>query len=134
MKIVVDVNVVLSGLLKDAFSRRIILQSGHDFYFPGISLQKIQKYEPYLLEKSGLSRKDFQALLGALYDKIRVVPIEDLQGHWETAKKIMGPIDPEDAVFIAAALSLGAVIWSDDAHFDRQKKVKVFKTPDMAKG
>ena len=51
--------------------------------------------------------------------------------HMEEAAKIMDKIDPDDTKFIAAALATNSDIWSDDKHFEKQNKVKVWKTKDL---
>lgn len=44
----------------------------------------------------------------------------------------MEPIDPDDAPFLACALAICADgIWTEDAHFDRQDRVRVWKTSDL---
>jgi predicted nucleic acid-binding protein len=131
MKLVIDVNVVLSALLKDSTTRKIILETSDDLHFPEASLEKIVKYKDYILEKSGLSAKNFDKLLETLFKYIKLVRTKDFENDWSEAMKIMGHIDQEDAVFIAAALALDAEIWSDDRHFEKQKTVNVRKTKDM---
>ncbi|MBI2135096.1 PIN domain-containing protein [Candidatus Woesearchaeota archaeon] len=132
MKIILDVNIILSALIRDSATRKIILNSQFDFYFPEPSLHKIRKYKDYILEKSGLTGKGYDKLMAILFKYIRLVPTEEIRKNWGKAKKIMEYIDKEDVVFIAAALSIsGSAIWSDDRHFERQDKVKVLKTGDM---
>ena len=53
MMIVIDVNVILSALIKDSTTRAILIKSGQEFCFPEISLQKIRKYQDLILKKSG---------------------------------------------------------------------------------
>lgn len=132
MKIVIDVNRVLSALIRDSTTRKIILNSQFEFYFPEPSLEKIRKYKGYILEKSGLSEEEFKDLMAILFKYIRIVPTEEIEKNWSEAKKIMEHIDPEDVVFIATALNIAdSVIWSDDRHFDKQDRVKVLKTKEM---
>ncbi|MBI2663877.1 PIN domain-containing protein [Candidatus Woesearchaeota archaeon] len=133
MIVVVDVNPLISALIRDSYTRRIFAGADFDFCLPEPALQKIRKYKQYIIDKSGLSELEYLAILHSLLRFIRIIPVEDLQQHFKEAKKIMEHIDPEDAAFIAAALSQeNAVIWSDDAHFDKQNKVKVLKTKNMA--
>ena len=133
MKVILDVNVILSALIRDSTTRKIILNSDFDFYFPESSLHKIRKYKDYILEKSGLTEEEYGKLMATLFKYIRLVPTEEIEKNWNKAKKIMGHIDEEDVVFIATALSISdSVIWSDDGHFEKQDKVKVLKTKDMA--
>lgn len=125
-------NVILSALIRDSTTRKIILNSQFDFYFPEPSLHKIRKYKDYILKKSGLTEKEYSKLMTILFKYIRLVPSEEIEKNWNEAKKIMGHIDKEDVVFIATALSISdSVIWSDDGHFEKQDKVKVLKTEDM---
>ncbi len=134
MKIVLDVNVILSALIRDSATRKIILTSGFNFYFPEPSLHKIMKYKSYILEKSGLSDEDYGKVIATLFKHIKLVPQEEIEGNWDRAKKIMEDIDKEDVVFIATALSMpDSVIWSNDKDFGRQDKIKVLKTKEMIK-
>ena len=132
MKVITDVNVILSALIRDSTTRKIILNSEFDFYFPEPSLHKIRKYKNYILEKYGLTEAEYDKLMATLFKYVKLVPTEEIEKNWDEAKKIMEHIDPEDVVFIATALSIDdSVIWSDDRHFEKQDKARVLKTEDM---
>ncbi len=133
MIIILDVNIVLSALIRDAKTREIIVKSSNDFCFPEPSLQKIRKYKGLILEKSGLSEQEFLVIFNTLFHFIQIVPNEEILLYWEESKEIMEHIDPEDVTFIAAALSQGedSVIWSDDKHFEQQDKIHTLKTKDL---
>ena len=132
MKVILDVNVILSALIRDSTTRKIILNSEFDFYFPEPSLNKIRKYNIYILKKSGLTEGDYNKIMATLFKYIQTVHTEEIEKNWDKAKRIMEHIDPEDIVFVATALSIAnSVIWSDDKHFENQNKVKIFKTKEM---
>ena len=132
MKVITDVNVILSALIRDSTTRKIILNSEFDFYFPEPSLHKIRKYKSYILEKSGLTEAEYDKIMATLFKYIKLVPTEEIEKNWDEAKKIMEHIDKEDVVFIATSLSLpDSVIWSDDRHFEKQDKGKVWKTEEI---
>ena len=134
MKVILDVNVILSALIRDSTTRKIILNSEFDLYFPEPSLHKIRNYKSYILEKSGLSEEEYDKIIATLFKYIKLVPTEEIEKNWDKAKEIMEHIDKEDVVFIATALSISdSVIWSDDRHFEKQDKVKVLKTKDILK-
>lgn len=134
MIIIVDVNIILSALIKDSTTREIIIKSGQDFYFPEPSIHTIRKHRDLILEKSGLSQIELLTMLNTLFRFIQIVPTEEILQNWDEAKKIMEHIDPEDVTFIAAALGKeDAVIWSDDKHFDRQNRVVNLKTSDIVR-
>lgn len=132
MKIIIDVNVLFSAMIRDSTTRTIIVKSGFDFYFPEPSLHKIRKYKEYILGKTGLCEKDYSQLLSLLFKYIKIIPTEQIAKSWDTAMQIMAHIDEEDVIFIAAALELTeSLIWSDDKDFDKQQRIAVFKTHEI---
>ncbi|MBI3036559.1 PIN domain-containing protein [Candidatus Woesearchaeota archaeon] len=132
MIIVVDVNPLLAALIRDSTTRDIIVNSGFEFCFPEPALHKIRKYKNYIIKKSGLSELEYLVILHTLLRFMRIISAEEIMQHWDEAKQVMGHIDPEDVTFIATALSQDeAVIWSDDAHFDKQDKIINLKTKDV---
>jgi predicted nucleic acid-binding protein len=54
MKLVIDTNILLSALIKDSTTRKIIIQSEWQLYYPEISFHEVHKYKQLVLEKSGL--------------------------------------------------------------------------------
>ena len=89
MKIVVDVNIILSALIRDSSKRRLIIESSNQLYFPEPSSNKIIKYKDYVMEKAGLTEDAFQEIIKTLFKYIKVMPTEELQKHWNKAKEIM---------------------------------------------
>jgi len=132
MRIIIDVNVFLSALIKDSTTREILVKSEHNFYFPEISLQKIEKYKTLIIEKTGLAEIEIISLFNSLLNYIKIVPDKELVSNWREAKMIMGDIDEEDVPFIACALSIeDSFIWSDDKHFEKQAQILTLKTKDI---
>ena len=132
MNIIVDVNALMSGLLKDSTSRNIIVNFEQNFCFPEPSLIKIRKYKEYILRKTEFSELEFLVIFNMLLQFIKIIPEETIIQHWEEAKQIMGHIDPEDVTIVAAALSQDhSIIWSDDHHFEQQNRILTLKTKDM---
>jgi predicted nucleic acid-binding protein len=134
MKLIVDTNILLSALIKDSTTRKIIVKSGWDFFYPEISMHEIRKYKDLVLKKSGMNETSYLKLLNYLLGHITLVPDEKILGKLNEAKKIMLRIDPDDVVFVAAALGLkDSVIWSDDSDFEKQNKVKFLKSQHIVK-
>ncbi|MBI1972937.1 hypothetical protein HYS50_02950, partial [Candidatus Woesearchaeota archaeon] len=85
-----------------------------------------------LMKRTDLNESAFDALLGTLYNKINLVADEAIQPYLEEAKQVMQTIDPDDVQFIAAALAISCDgIWSDDKHFQKQSRVKVWTTETL---
>ena|SRR3989344_9611815 len=132
--IVIDTNIIISALIKDSATRKIIVESALQFAYPEPSLQEIIKYKSYILEKSGYSKSTFDSILNKLLEYINLIPLSIIGPKLNRAKKEMESIDVKDAIFLALALVLdNAAIWSDDTDFEKQKSVRVLKTRDMVK-
>ena len=131
MKLVVNTNRILAALVKDSFSRRIILHGNIELLTISISEMEIEKYKQEILQKTSLTGEQFNRVYEKLKEKLTFLPDQVINKKMEEAKRIMDAIDKDDAPFIAAALAVKSAIWSDDNHFQKQKKVKVWKTKEM---
>jgi len=132
MKIVLDVNVIISALIKNSITREILVKSEHEFYFPTNAKKKLKKYEELILNKSGLTKSELETVMKGIFSNINLVADEKLQEQKKEAEKIMGHIDSEDTLFIATALTItDANIWSDDKHFEEQKTIHILKTKEL---
>ena len=132
MKFIIDSNILLSALIKDSTTRKVIVKSGWDFYYPEMSFHEVRKYKELVLKKSGMSEKDYNKLLECILRHIIIVPDEIIINELEEAKNVIAHIDPDDVVFVATKLSiLDSIIWSDDSDFDKQVKVKVLKSEQV---
>ena len=132
--IVLDTNILISAIIKDSITRKILVESGLDFAYPEISLFELLKHKKYILGKSGYSEKEFENIINKLLGYICLVSLKIIELKLWEAKEVMKEIDVNDTVFLAAALALNkAQIWSDDKDFDRQNKVRIIKTNEMIK-
>ena len=134
MKIIVDTNRILAALLSKGDTRRIILSSDIEFYTLDYVTEEINKYMDYILEKTGMNKKDVDLLFSLFMQNITIIPEEDIKPNMKKALEIMKSIDPKDTPVVACALSVkNSIIWSEDKHFDRQSKIKIYKTKDLLK-
>ena len=131
---VIDSNILISALIKDSVTRRIIVKSECKFYYPEIAFHEVRKYQNLVLEKSGMSEEEYAEILNLLLNHITLVPEEIFLKNINEAKKIIGEVDINDVVFLATAMSINnSKIWSDDKDFDKQNKIEILKTKDMIK-
>mgnify|MGYP001612638762 CR=1 FL=1 len=133
MRLVVDSSILFAALIKDSDTRKIFSHRNFECYIIPINYGEIAKYKKELMKKAKLNEASFDILLDQLARTCIFVEDKVVFSKWREAKAIMWKIDPKDTPFIAAALALGADVWSDDGHFARQKKVKVWKTADLVK-
>jgi predicted nucleic acid-binding protein len=132
MKLVIDTNILISALIKNSVSREIIMKSRIKFYYPSVSLNEIHKYRELIMDKSGLSSNEYSELLRNLLSCIHLVREDNFDSYLDEANSIIGKIDDKDVVFVACALAINADgIYSEDRDFERQNRVRVFKTRDV---
>ncbi len=132
MNLIIDTNVLLSALIKDSVTRAFIMTSGETFYYPQTALGEFEKYKSLAQSKSGLSESEYNIIFNAIKNRIIIVPEESFRLRLVEANREMGNIDIKDVMFLALALAVpNDGIWSEDAHFERQNKVRLWKTSEL---
>ena len=133
MRLIVDTNRIIAALIKDSVSKRIITHINKELLTIDFTEREIKKYETLILKKAKINSAELKMIFEKLKEKLIILDDKIILTKMEEAKEIMDNIDPDDTPFIAAALATKADIWSDDKHFDKQNKVKVWKTKDLMK-
>jgi len=134
VKLVVDTSILFAALLKRSTVRELLVNPLFEFYVPEFGIEEIEKHVEEIADRSGLSVENVYLLLGVLLASIQVVPAERTLRNYREAEKVMGKIDRDDVPFVALALSFpNEGIWSEDKHFLRQQKVRVWRTRDLLK-
>lgn len=131
MNLVVNSNRIIAALVKDSYSRKIILEGKLNLIAINTSEKEIKGYKPYILKKAKISEEQFNLISEKLKEKLTMLDDSVIENKMKEAKKIMDSIDREDTPFIAAALATSSGIWSDDKHFEKQNKIKIWKTKDL---
>ncbi|MDG6224098.1 MAG: PIN domain-containing protein [Candidatus Thermoplasmatota archaeon] len=132
MKMVIDSNRIMAGLIKDSQTRKIIFNEEFNFIAPDYVITEIEKYRHYLIEKSKLTDREFDIILLSILERIELIPSDVFIDHLELAEEIMKDIDIKDTPFLALGLAVKASgIWTEDKDFDRQDKLKRFSTKEL---
>lgn len=133
MRLVVDSNRIIAALVKDSYSRKIILHGNLELLAIRISEKDIQKYKQDILKKAKITEEQFDSVFEKLNDKLTRLDDGIIKSNMKEAKETMDKIDKDDTPFIAAALATKTGIWSDDKHFEKQNRVKIWKTKELLK-
>lgn len=133
MRFVVDTNVIISAIIRDSTTRRILLHPKFEFYIPEFVFIEMENNLNEILERSGFSKEEYQSVVGTVTSQITVMPKTEFAEYIPKAKRIMENIDEEDTSFLALAIYLGVDIWSEDDDFQKQNVVKAWKTKGMVK-
>ena len=112
MKYVVDANIILSGLISDSMTRRLLVDLEDDLLTPAYVHDEIGKYTEMVSEKSGLPPAEVEELIETLFKRIDVVSRPVVLESLQKAARIMRDTDPDDVVYLAAALERDAQLWS----------------------
>ncbi|OPX62203.1 MULTISPECIES: PIN domain-containing protein [unclassified Methanoregula] len=132
MRLVIDTNRIMAGLLKDSTSRRIILHRSFSFFAPDYCETELLKHRQYLMKKAKITEQDFDNLMQILLERVVLVPFEDFESEYLHAIQVMEPVDENDAPFLAVGLALGiSRIWTEDRHFLKQDFLNVCTTRDL---
>jgi len=132
MRLVIDTNRIMAGLLKESTSRKIILDNHFLFYAPDYIETELFRHREYLMKKAKISDSDFDTLLHILLEQITLIPFDTFEPEYSHAIRIMESVDENDAPFLAVGLALTLDgIWTEDRHFLRQDLLKVYHTSDL---
>lgn len=118
MKLVVDTNIVFSGILSPNGTICDLLlnsQNIFDFYAPSALLDELGFHHQKLLKLSGLWEEELNFLKQAILKKIDFMDLESLRpSTWEQAVALTKHVDEFDAPFIALSLELESPLWTGD--------------------
>ncbi len=132
MKLVIDSNRIMAGLIKNSTSRIITLSKVFDFVAPGFLVIEIEKYREYLIKKAKQTEKEFDLTLSTLLGRVELIDEEDFINYMDMAEEAMRDIDLKDATFLAVGLACKTEgIWSEDRDFDEQNLLVRYTTKDM---
>lgn len=130
MRLIVDTNRIIAALIKDGQARAIMNSGLIEFYTLDYVTEEVNKYRDEILKKSKLDNIDF--LLSFVMQNVSIIPEETITPKIEEAINIMKSIDINDSPILACALAIpNDGIWTEDKHFKRQKKVRVWKTEQL---
>lgn len=123
MRLIIDANVVISALAKDGAVRAALRTATDDVFTPWYIHVEIDEHRTEIRQKSGLSSEAFDGLLDELWDHIDVIPQEAMIPHLQEAAREMRAHDPDDTLYVAAALAVDGTVVSNDQAFEEQRVV-----------
>ncbi|HWZ15896.1 MAG TPA: PIN domain-containing protein [Mucilaginibacter sp.] len=139
MKIVVDTNIIFSGLLNtNGAIGELLINSKNSFEFYSCNYMRfeIEKHREKIKKISKLSDLQLADAEFHLFSRLKFVN-EDLipKAVWEKAVKLTNDIDLDDTDFVALAIYLKGGLWTGDKELynglKRKKFKKVFNTADL---
>ena len=134
MKIVVDVNVVLSSLLKrgnpfEVFASNSLFNK-FEFVAPEFLLTELEKHKEKIFKLSGLSREIFDNTLKFVLEQITFIPKSEFSEFLPQAKELLSK-HIKDVQYLALALKLDCPIFSGDKIFKELSPAKVLSPKEL---
>lgn len=141
MRIVVDTNIVFSGVLNtDSKIARIILQpkTRFNFYSTEQLLTEINQHKNKIKDLSNYSDKELDKVISLIVRKIRFVNLKLIpQKLYNKAEKITSDVDIDDCEFVALTEHIKGSLWTGDKNLikglTRKNWMKFVSTEDLYK-
>jgi predicted nucleic acid-binding protein len=118
VKVIVDANIVFSGILnvKSRIGDLLINSKSHfDFIAPDFLRIEIYRHYPRLQKISGLSFEEVRESESQVCKDISFISEEQIQtSSWAFAEKLVADIDPKDTPYVAYSKQFRCKIWSGD--------------------
>jgi predicted nucleic acid-binding protein len=131
VRLVLDTNILLAGLLRDGATRRLLLEPSLDLLVPEHALEEVERHLPDLARRMGLPVEQARLALGLLLERVDVVPKTAYDASIGEAEGLLRGSDLDDAPFLALALALGAPLWTHDKALHAQQRVPTLATRDV---
>ena len=133
MELVVDANILISGLLKNGITRELMLNIDIKLYTSEFIIEELFNHITELSKKAGMNKKEFKEQAEILINEsdLKIVTKDEVRPYINLANALSPDID--DALYFATALKLKCAIWSNDKELKNQKHVKIYSTTDLIK-
>ena len=129
MDLVVDANILFAGLIKDGMTAKLFFLDDLHLYAPEFLLDEFSKHRRILLNKTHRTIKEFNEILDVFKWRIIFIPLDEIEHYLDKADKISP--DPDDIIYFAIALKIGASIWTNEKRLKKQNHEKIYTTSDL---
>ena len=118
MKLVVDANIIFSGILNSNGKIGDLLINSHkhiNFIAPDFLRYEIFKHHSRLCSISGMTSEQVREAEYLIYKDITFISEEQIKpAAWLAAEKLVADIDPKDIHYVAFSKHFHCKIWSGD--------------------
>ncbi len=130
MKLVVDANILFAALARNGLTAKLCFSKSIQLCAPEFILQELEKHSQTLRKKFNGTDEEFEKMKNLLLKQVELISDETLIPFTPAAASLI--TDKKDWLYLACALKENADIWTHDAGFKEQKRVKVWTTEKLA--
>jgi predicted nucleic acid-binding protein len=132
LNFIIDTNSLISALVKDSATRKILFHPEFAFHAPVHLCDEITSHFGEMAKKSGFSEDETKLLFNFLTSYIKFHSTEEFKDKLNEAALLISHLN--DLEFVALALAIpNDGIWTADKHFENQNKIKIWKTQELLK-
>lgn len=138
MKIVVDSNILFTFFWKESVFEDILNTKRLDLFASEIALDEIKKYKEEIIKKGNISEKEFEQKKEELKRKVKFFHFKEYDTEIKEIVEVYNKENKEiieellrDIDFLALALRLNTVLWSNDKLLKSQKVITILKTEEI---
>lgn len=131
MQLVVDTNIIIAALFKNAITRELLWEENFEFFAPEhirVELEKLIK-DPKFRKRLHVRDTELKNLIDLIFKNIIVLPESMYYVFNKKARRLVQ--HPHDIPFIALALALKIPLWSNDTELREQTSVIVYSTKEL---
>ncbi len=131
MELVVDANILISGLIKEGITRELMLNNRLELYTSDFIFVEFFKHIKEIAKKANMKTNEFSDMAEILIEesKLKIITKDQVNSFINTANEISPDVD--DVLYFSVALKLNCDIWSNDKELKKQNIVKVYSTSDL---
>jgi predicted nucleic acid-binding protein len=128
LRIVIDTNILFSYFWKESIIKMIIELNIFELYAPEFAFTELNNHKSEIISKTKATEKEYNQLIKELEQKINIV--EPTKYSIEL-KQITSLPDINDIEFIALAISLDKILWTNDSALKNQDYVIILDTKQI---
>ncbi|MFA4888977.1 MAG: PIN domain-containing protein [Candidatus Omnitrophota bacterium] len=131
MRLVIDANILLAALLKNAATRELLFEETIELFAPEQLSTEVNRLlkNPKIRRRIPLNNKKLSELSAVIFARIIFVPEQTFLFFIKRSLSLVTHI--EDAPYIGLCLALKIPLWSNDTDLKLQSKVKVYTTQEL---
>jgi predicted nucleic acid-binding protein len=129
MQLVIDANIVFAMLISPGKPIDLFFREEIDVLAPELLFDELKNNRKIILEKTGLSREEFDTFLSIIKSKIRIIPEIEFLSFREKAEEICP--DAKDIVYFSLALYVHCPVWSNEKKLKKQNEIAVYATHEL---
>lgn len=132
MRVVIDANVLCSGLIDKGNTSKLLLSGELEAIAPALIFLEVDRHKNELRERSKLPNDEFDELLALYKAAITTIPAEEFTESVEKANDLLSG-HTKDTEYVVLALHFNCPLWSKEKRLKALPQLEVLDANEVAK-